>query len=146
MSAHRAGRRARHRLGFPESTPGVNHSTLTGTLIDDPRLGRNAVGEAVMLLRVEFPVVDPERPQMLWTWASCEVEVSTALADRHGIRELEGGAPILATGQLSERWAISNGRTSRRSAIVATLVRPGPQSGCDELLVPGVSHDRPADA
>ena len=137
MSAHRTGRLARHRLGFPESTPGVNHSILAGTLMDDPRLGRNPVGEPVTLLLVEFPVVDPERPQMLWTWASCEVEVSDALADRHGIRESEGGAPILVAGQLSERWAISDGRTSRRAAIVATLVRPGPRSGYDELLIPG---------
>jgi hypothetical protein len=137
MSAHRTGRRVRHRLGFPESTPGVNHSILTGTLIDGPQLGRNPVGEPVVLLRVEFPVVDPQRPWMLWTWASCEVEVSEVLADRHGIPELEGGAPILAAGQLSERWAISDGRTSRRAAIVATLVRPGPQSGYDELLIPG---------
>lgn len=37
---------------------------------------------------------------------------------------LEGGAPILAAGQLSERWVISDGRTSKRAAIVAALVHP----------------------
>lgn len=137
-AAHRGRGGSRHRLRFPESSPpGLNHSILTGTLTDHPRLGRNPVGERVTLLRVEFPVADPERPQMLWAWASCEVEVSDALADRHGIRELEGGAPILAAGQLSERWAISDGRTSKRAAIVAALVHPGPPPGYHELLIPG---------
>lgn len=138
MSARRKARRGRHWLRRPESRPpGLNHSILTGTLSDDPRRGRNPVGESVTLLRVEFPVTDPERPQLLWTWASCEVEVPDALADRHGIRELEGGAPILAAGQLSERWAISDGRSGKRAAIVAALVHPGPPSGHDELLIPG---------
>ncbi|MFL5900063.1 MAG: hypothetical protein ACJ75S_02540 [Solirubrobacterales bacterium] len=135
---HRAGGGRSRRLRFPEAVPPrFNHSVLTGTLTDDPRLSRNPVGEPVILLRVEFPVADPERPQMLWTWATCEVEVPAALADRHGIRELEGGAAILAAGQLSERWAISGGRPSKRAAIVAGLVHPGPPPGHDELLVPG---------
>ncbi|SRR5260370_39403458 len=135
MCVHRAGR---GRLCLPESNPpGLNHSILTGTLTDDPRPGRNPVGERVTLLRVEFPVADPERPQMLWTWASCEVEVPDALADRHAIRELEGGAPVLAAGQLSERWAISGERSGKRAAIVAALVHPGPPPSHDELLIPG---------
>jgi hypothetical protein len=137
MSRYRAGRNG-YRLRLPESDPpGLNHSVLTGTLLDDPRLGRNLIGEPVTLLRIEFPVANPERPQMLLTWASCEVEVSDALADRHGIRELQGGAPILAAGQLSERWVISDGRTSKRAAIVAALVHPGPPPSHDELLIPG---------
>lgn len=89
------------------------------------------------LLRVEFPVSDPECPQTLWTWASCEVEVPAVLVDRHGIGELEGGAAILVAGQLSERWAISGGRSGRRAAIVAALVHPGQPPSDDELLVPG---------
>jgi hypothetical protein len=137
MCVHRAGR-ARHRLRLPESNPpGLNHAILTGTLIDAPRPGRNPAGQPVTLLPVEFPVADPERPQMLWTWVSCVVEVSDALTDRHGIRELEGGAPILAAGQLSERWVISDRRTSKRAAIVAALVHPGPPLSHDELLIPG---------
>lgn len=136
MSTHRTGRRAPHRLRFPEATPGPNHSILTGTLIDGPRLGRNPVGEPVTLLRIEFPVGDPERPQMLWTWASCEVEVPDALSERHGIWELEGGAQVLAAGQLSERWEISDGRSGKRAAIVAALVHPGPPPGSDGLLIP----------
>lgn len=93
------------------------------------------------MLRIEFPVADPERPQMLLTWATCEVEVSAALAEQHGIREMEGGAPILAAGQLSERWVISGGRSSKRSTIVAMLVHPGSPPGFDELLIPGGRPD-----
>lgn len=140
MSGHRAGRRNGYRLRLPESNPsGLNHSILTGTLLDAPRLGRNPIGEPVTLLTIEFPVADPEHPQTLLTWVSCEVEVPAAL-ERHGIRELEGGAPILAAGQLSERWVSSGGRSSKRSATVAALVHPGPPPSHDELLIPG---DRP---
>lgn len=135
----RAGQNGRSRLRLPESyPPGLNHSILAGTLIDDSRPGRNPVGEPITLLRVEFPVADPERPQTLWTWASCEVEVPDALVERHGIREMEGGASVLAAGQLSERWVVSGGRSARRAAIVASLIRPGPPPGREELLVAGL--------
>lgn len=142
VSGHRAGRRNGHRLHLPDSKPpGLNHSVLTGTLLGDPRPGRNPIGEPVTLLRIEFPVADPEHPRMLLTWASCEVEVSAALAEQHDIRELEGGAPILAAGQLSERWVSSGGRSSKRNAIVAALVHPGRPPGFDELLIPGGRPD-----
>jgi len=138
MRGRRAGWRNGYRMRLPGSKPpGLNHAVLTGTLLDDPRSGRNPIGEPVTLLRIEFPVADPEHPQMLLTWASCEVEVSAALAEQHGIRELEGGAPILAAGQLSERWVSARGRSSKRSAIVAMLVHPGPPPDHDELLIPG---------
>ena len=138
MSRHRAERCNGYRLRLPDSEPpGLNHSVLTGTLFDDPRRGRNPIGEPVTLLRIEFPVADPKHPQMLLTWASCEVEVSAALAEQHGIGELEGGAPILAAGQLSERWVSSDGHSSKRSALVAMLVHPGPPPDQDELLIPG---------
>lgn len=134
-SSPRPGRR---RLRIPEgfTPPGLNHSILTGRLTTFPRSGRNPVGEPVTLLSVEFPVVDPERPHRMWTWASCEVEVGAALADRHGVRDLEGGGSVLVAGQLSERWAIEDGRTSKRAALVAALVHsaavpPG------RLLIPG---------
>jgi hypothetical protein len=144
MSGHRAGRRNGYRLRLPEpNPPGLNHSILTGTLLDAPRPGRNPIGEPVTLVTVEFPVADPSHPQTLLTWASCEIEVSAALAERHGIRELEGGAPILAAGQLSERWVSSGGRSSKRSAIVAMLIHPGPPPGHDELLIPGGRPDGP---
>jgi hypothetical protein len=135
MCAHRAGRRSRLRL--PESKPpGINHSMLTGTLTCDPRPGRNPIGEPVALLRIEFPVADPERPQLLLTWASCEVEVPEALAAQHGIRELRGGSSVLVAGQLSERWAICEGQTAKRGAIVAALVHPGPPPRADDLIAP----------
>lgn len=141
MSGHRAGRRNGYRLRLPEpNPPGLNHSILTGTLLDAPRPGRNPIGEPVTLVTVEFPVADPSHPQTLLTWASCEIEVSAALAERHGIRELEGGAPILAAGQLSERWVSSGGRSSKRSAIVAMLIHPGTPPD-HELLIPGGRPD-----
>lgn len=148
MSDYRAGRRSRRQRRFPESKPpGINYSIVTGTLIDDPRWGRNPVGESVTFLRVEFPVADPEHPEMLWTWASCDVEVSEALVEQHGISELQGGASILVAGQLSERWMISDGRTSKRGVIVAALIHPGPPPESDELIVPvcAPKADRGAD-
>jgi hypothetical protein len=136
---HRAGKCSRRRLHLPESTPPwLNHSILTGTLTDAPRPSRSPVGNPITLLRVEFPVADPERPQMLLTWASCEIEVPDALAGEHGIQELQGGAPILAAGQLSERWMISDGKTCKRAAIAAALIHPGPPPDqSDQLLIPG---------
>jgi hypothetical protein len=86
---------------------------------------------------VEFPVADPSHPRTLLTWGSCEIEVSAALAEQQGIRELKVGAPTLAAGQLSERWVSSGGRSSKRSAIVAMLIHPGQPPDHDELLLPG---------
>jgi len=77
-----------------------------------------------------------ECPQVLLTWASCDVEVSEAIAVRRGIRSLEAGATVLAAGQLSERWAVSGGRARRRAAIVAALVHPEPPPDLDEPLIP----------
>lgn len=126
----RSGGCGRDRLRLPESTPpDLNHAIVTGKLMDVPRLGRNPIGEAVTLLQIGFPVADPIRPQTLLTWATVEVEVTDTLAERHGIRELQGGAPILAAGQLSERWSITDGRNSRQGAIVAAHVHPGPAPG-----------------
>jgi hypothetical protein len=135
MCGHRAGRR---RLRFPESTPpGLNHSIVTGTLIDEPRLARSPTDEPIVLLEVEFPVADPEQPQLLWTWASCQIEVPDALADRHAIRKLRRGDSILAAGQLSNRWTAEPGYTGKRDAIVAALVHAGLPPDAEELIVPG---------
>jgi hypothetical protein len=79
----------------------------------------------VTLLRIEFPVADPDHPQTLWIWASCLVEVPVDRARRE-VEQLHGGASVLAAGQLSERWMIEGGHTSRRGVIVATLVKAGP--------------------
>jgi hypothetical protein len=135
MCGHRAGRR---RLRFPESTPpGLNHSIVTGTLIDEPRLARSPTDEPIVLLEVEFPVADPEQPQLLWTWASCQIEVPDALADRHEIRKLRRGDSILAAGQLSNRWTAEPGYTGKRDAIVAALVHAGLPPDAEEPIVPG---------
>lgn len=135
VRSHRGSGRG-HRLRFAEAAPpGVNYSVVTGRLTEDPCLGRNQVGEPVTLLRIEFPVAGVECPQVLLTWASCDVEASDSLAERHAIRSLEAGATILAAGQLSERWEVSGRRSRRRAAIVAALVHPEPPPDLDEPLV-----------
>lgn len=124
-----AGRNGGQRcLGFPfpESTPPrINHSVLTAKVNSEPREGRGPNGDPVTLLLVEFPVADPTHPRLLRTWASCLVEVTDEGA-RDTARELHGGAPVLMSGQLSSRWVIENGETSRRGVIVATLLKAGP--------------------
>jgi hypothetical protein len=107
---------------FPEPTPpGLNHLVLTGMLSAEPRQAESPRGDAVTLLRLVFPVRDPECPQYLWTWASCEVEVHEALA-RRSVPELQVGEPVLAGGQLGEREAEDGGRYG---VIVAAIVHPG---------------------
>jgi hypothetical protein len=123
---------------FPASVPPeINHAVLTGRLIGDPQESRSPTGDRVTLLRVEFPVADPDDPQALWTWASCLVEVPADRAARD-VAELHGGASVLAAGQLSDRWVIENGHTSRRGVIVATLVKAGsPPEQTGDLFVIG---------
>jgi hypothetical protein len=74
---------------------------------------------------MEFPVADPEHPNALWTWASCLVEVP---GDRKtpSVSGLQCGPSAFAAGQLSDRWMIEDGHTSRRGVIVASVVHPGP--------------------
>jgi hypothetical protein len=87
---------------FPESTPPhLNYVTLTGTLLGAPLQATSPRGDAVTLLRLGFPVRDPDFPEDLWTSAKCEVEVTAALARR--IPRLRVGAPLLASGRLSDR-------------------------------------------
>lgn len=114
--------------------PEINHAVLTGKLGADPQEGRSPTGERVTLLRVEFPVIDPDRPRSLWRCASCLVEVPTSRSARD-IEELRGGMPILAAGQISDRWTIEGGHTSRSGVIVATLVKAGPAEAPEGLLL-----------
>jgi hypothetical protein len=115
-----------HRAPFPRSIPPeINHAVLTGRLSAEPQEARSRTGERIALLRVEFPVADPRHPRTLWTWASCLVEVPGERV-RRGIEGLDGGAPVLAAGQLSARWMIEGVHTSRRGVIVATTVKAGP--------------------
>jgi len=108
---------------FPERLPHeLNHLVLTGTLLDEPREARSPRGDAVTLLRLGFPVRDPERPEDLWTLARCGVEVPAAIA-RRSVSSLRVGGPVLAWGQLSDREADECG--DQRGVIVAASVHPG---------------------
>jgi hypothetical protein len=129
MSQVRGGRGAPLRASAP---PDINHAVLTGRLSGDPQEARGPTGEPVRLLRVEFPVADPDRPGSLWRCASCLVE---APADRADIEELRGGSSVLAAGQISDRWTIEGGHTSRSGVIVATLVKAGPAEHREGLLL-----------
>jgi hypothetical protein len=126
------------RLRFPEAVPpGLNYSILTGTLIDGPRLARSPVDEPIILLEIEFPVADPERPQLVWTWASCQIEVPDTLAQRQGIRKLQHGDSLLVSGQHSNRWKTETGFVGKRDAIVASLIHSGPPPDLEEFVVAG---------
>jgi hypothetical protein len=116
----------------------VNHSILTGELSAESREGRSPTGDPVTLLRIEFPVADLAHPRRPWRWTSFGVEVPGDLPRQRGVKDLQGGAPILVAGQLSERWVIEQGRSYRRGFIVASLLHPRPlpdQPG--ELFVTG---------
>jgi hypothetical protein len=114
--------------------PEINHAVLTGRLSADPQEGRSPNGEPVRLLRVEFPVIDPDRPRSLWRCASCLIEVPADRSKRD-IEELRGGMPVLAAGQISDRWTIEGGHTSRCGVIVAALVKGGPAEAPEGLLL-----------
>lgn len=117
----------------PASTPPeINHAVLTGRLSADPQEGRSPTGAPVTLLRVEFPVTDPDRPRSLWRCASCLVEVP---AGRSEVEELRGGMPVLAAGQISDRWMIESGHTSRSGVIVASMVKGGPAEHARGLIL-----------
>jgi len=118
---------------FPSGgPPEINHAVLTGRLSADPQEGRSPTGEPVRLLRIEFPVTDPDRPRSLWRCASCLVEVP---ANRLEVEQLRGGMPVLAAGQISVRWIIEGGHTSRSGVIVATLVKGGPAEAPKGILL-----------
>ncbi len=51
---------------------------------------------------------------------------SRLAARREDIEELRGGMSVLAAGQISDRWTIEGGHTSRSGVIVATMVKGGP--------------------
>ena len=107
---------------FPERLPHeLNHLVLTGTLLEKPHGARSPRGDAVTMLRLGFPVRDPERPEDLWTLARCEVELPAALA-RRSVPSLRVGGPVLAWGQLSDREADEYG--DRRGVVVAASVHP----------------------
>jgi hypothetical protein len=143
MSEHSSGGRRRERLRFPQSNPpGLNQAILTGTIIDGPHLARSPVDEPIVLLEIEFPVADPERPQMLWMWASCQIEVLDALAQRNDVRKLQHGDSLLVSGKLSNRWKSEPGFVGKRDVIVASLIHPVPPPDPEEFVV-GEKRYRP---
>jgi hypothetical protein len=106
---------------------------LTGTLLDEPREARSPRGDAVTMLRLGFPVRDPQRPEDLWTLARCGVEVPAAIA-RRSVPGLRVGGPVLAWGQLSDREATGDG--SQHGVLVATFVHsPAPPDPPPRLFV-----------
>lgn len=127
----RTGRRL-----FPEQTPpGLNYAVVTGTLLDVPRQGGGPGGTPVLVMKVEFPVADPEHPRLLWTHATYEVEVPGDVGGH--VEGLRKGTQVLVAGRLSERCSLEDGRASCRGAIVASLIQPGPPPEHRDLLGDG---------
>jgi hypothetical protein len=79
-------------------------------------------GDAVTMLRLGFPVRDPERPEDLCTLARCEVEVPAELA-RQSASSFHVGSLVLAWGQLSDREA--TGDRSQWGVVVAAAINSG---------------------
>ncbi len=76
----RCGGRPGRRL-FPEQTPpGLNYVVVTGKLLDDPRQGGGPGGTPVLIMRIEFPVADPEHPRLLWTMPAMKSRCPAMLA------------------------------------------------------------------
>jgi hypothetical protein len=109
-------------MPFPKLVPpGINYAVVTGTLISDPLEDEGPGGEPLTLLQIKFPVAHPEDPQLLWTYAFYDVQVPAKVGGRD-IEKLRKGATVLVAGQLSER----PDRVDEQAAIVAILVKPGP--------------------
>jgi hypothetical protein len=119
---------------LPSGLPEINHAVITGRLSTDPQEGRSPAGEPVALLWVEFPIIDPGRPRSLWRCANCLVEVPAGCS-QWDVRELRGGSPVLAAGQLSDRWVIEGGHTNRCGVIVAGMVKAGPPEIPEGLIL-----------
>jgi len=116
--------RSGDRAPFPEADlPWLNHLVVTGTLVEAPGEGRSPRGDLVTLLRLAFPVRDPERPEELWACAGAWVELPERLA-RRSVPDLRVGDAVLTSGQVSERDAPYGGRQD--GVIVATTIHAGP--------------------
>lgn len=122
----------RGRSLFPESTwPGLNYAVVSGKLLGKPRQGGGPGGDPVLVAEIEFPVAHPEHPRLLWAYASHEVELPGDLGGRE-FEALSKDTAVLVAGQLSERLALHDGRSSRSGAIVAACCGSShPQDGSD---------------
>lgn len=136
MSGWRCRSARAGREPFPERLPlELNHLVLTGTLLEKPHRARSPRGDAVTMLRLGFPVRNPERLEDLWTLARCEVEVPAELA-RRSVSSLHIGGPVLAWGQLSDREATGDG--SQWGVVVAAALHAGaPEESFRRLFVVG---------
>jgi len=120
-------RRPGRRL-FPEaSPPGLNYAVVTGRLLDEPREGGGPGGNPVLVADLEFPVAHPEHPRLLWAYATYVVELPGDVGGRD-VEGLRKGTPVLVAGQLSQRLSLEDGRAERSPAIVASLLKVGPQA------------------
>lgn len=113
---------------LPESTPPpLNYVVVTGKLLSDPQPGRGPSGDPVTFLEVEFAVANPEHPRYLWAHATYDVEVPGEVGGRD-LERLCEGAPVLVAGQISERLADEDGRSSRHPVILAAQLHGGPDA------------------
>lgn len=120
-------RRPGRRL-FPKSTPpGLNYAVVTGKLLGEPREGGEPGGNPVLVADLEFPVAHPEHPRLLWTYVNYAVEVPGDVGGRD-VEELRKGTSVLVAGQLSQRLSLQDGRSERNPALVASLLKVGPQA------------------
>jgi hypothetical protein len=142
-----SGRRCRSvrtgRESFPERLPyELNHLVLTGTLLEKPHGARSPRGDAVTMLRLGFPVRDPERPEAYATsdrwppvgsWTSATgppIASSTTKSSPKPSRRRAGAAlgklPRDHRGNLCEAKLVERGLPAVASAIdAAVLRRPG---------------------
>jgi len=124
---------------LPESTPPpLNYAVVTGKLLSDPRPGRGPSGDPVTFLEVEFPVANPEHPRYLWAYATYDVEVPGEVGGRD-LEKLCEGTPVLVAGQISERLADEDGRSSRHPVILAAQLHGGPNTDEPPAPPPGMS-------
>ena len=100
---------------------------VTGRLLGEPREGGGPGGSPVLVADLEFPVAHPEHPRLLWTYANYAVEVPGDVGGGD-VEELHKGTPVLVAGQLSERLSLQDGRSERSPALVASLLKIGPQA------------------
>ena len=113
---------------LPKSTPpGLNYAVVTGKLLGEPREGGGPGGDPVLVADLEFPVAHPEHPRLLWTFANYAVELPGD-AGGPGVEGLRKGTPVLVAGQLSERLSLQDGCAERTPAILASLLKVGPQA------------------
>ena len=138
MSGWRCRSARAGREPFPERLPHeLNHLVLTGTLLDEPREARSPRGDTVTMLRLGFPVRDPERPEDLWTLARCGVEVPAAMREarraepagwcsgsRVGPAQRPRGRRVRRPGRRDRRRLRVSGRPARPAA--ASVSRRGP--------------------